>query len=49
MNKQPILVMDHPQLRLENVPRIGFDLHLSPFPGALYALRDSCGDHQAYD
>jgi hypothetical protein len=49
MNNQPILVMDPPQLRLENVPRIGFDLHLSPFPGALYALLDYCGDHQGYD
>ncbi|MCE7979982.1 MAG: hypothetical protein DYG89_02220 [Caldilinea sp. CFX5] len=49
MKNQAGLTIDAPQLRLENVPRIGFDVHLSPFPGALYALLDYCGDHQAYD
>lgn len=38
-----------PELRLTGVPRIGFDVHLSPFPGALYAVLDYLGDHQEYD
>lgn len=49
MKNHAILTIDPPQLRLENVPRIGFDIHLSPFPGALYALLDYLGDHQEYD
>lgn len=49
MKKHAILTMDPPQLRLENVPRIGFDLHLSPFPGSLYAVLDYLGDRQDYD
>ena len=34
-----------PELRLAGVPRIGFDIHFSPFPGALYAVFDYLGDH----
>lgn len=49
MQNSPILTMDPPQLRLAGIPRIGFDVHLSPFPGALYAVLNYLGDHQDYD
>ncbi len=34
---------------LERVPRIGYDVHLCPFPGALHAYLAYIGDPQAYD
>lgn len=34
---------------LEGVPRIGYDVHLCPFPGALYAYLKYAGDPQDYD
>ncbi len=34
---------------LEGVPRIGFDVHLCPFPGALDAYLQYVGDPQDYD
>ena len=34
---------------LEGVPRIGYDVHLCPFPGALYAYLMYVGDPQDYD
>jgi hypothetical protein len=37
------------RLVLEGVPRIGYDVHLSPFPGALYAYLQYTGDPQPYD
>lgn len=37
------------RLVLEGVPRIGYDVHLSPFPGALYAYLRYIGDPQPYD
>ncbi len=40
---------DSQRLVLEGVPRIGFDRHLSPFPGSLYALLEYVGDLRDYD
>jgi hypothetical protein len=37
------------RLFLDGVPRIGFDIHLSPFPGSLYAILDYLGDKRPYD
>jgi hypothetical protein len=37
------------RLVLEGVPRIGYDVHLCPFPGALYAYLQYTGDPQPYD
>jgi hypothetical protein len=34
---------------LEGVPRIGYDVHLCPFPGTLYAYLAYVGDPQPYD
>jgi hypothetical protein len=34
---------------LENVPRIGYDIHLCSFPGTLYAYLKYVGDPQDYD
>lgn len=34
---------------LEGVPSIGYHIHLSPFPGSLYALLQYIGDPQEYD
>ncbi|MBN1641212.1 MAG: hypothetical protein JXA09_08250 [Anaerolineae bacterium] len=34
---------------LKDVPRIGYDVHLSPFPGALHAYLAYLGDPQPYD
>lgn len=34
---------------LENVPRVGFDIHMCPFPGSLYAYLQYTGDPQDYD
>ena len=34
---------------LEGVPRIGYDVHLCPFPGTLYACFQYVGDPQEYD
>jgi hypothetical protein len=34
---------------LEGVPRIGYDVHLSPFPGTLHAYLQYTGDPQPYD
>lgn len=34
---------------LEGVPRIGYDIHLCPFPGALYACLKYLGDPCDYD
>lgn len=34
---------------LQGVPRIGYDIHLCPFPGTLYAYLKYVGDPQAYD
>lgn len=45
----PTLTTYPPHLLLENVPRIDFDIHLSPFPGSLYAVLNYRGDHQEYD
>lgn len=49
MKNSATLTMAPPDVRLAGVPRIGFDIHLSPFPGALYALLAYLGDHQDYD
>ena len=40
--------MSHTKI-LENVPRIGFDIHMSPFPGSLYTYLHYTGDPQDYD
>jgi hypothetical protein len=37
------------KLVLQGVPRIGYDIHLCPFPGTLYAYLQYVGDPQAYD
>jgi hypothetical protein len=37
------------KLVLQGVPRIGYDIHLCPFPGTLYAYLKYVGDPQAYD
>ena len=34
---------------LQNVPRVGFDIHMCPFPGSLYAYLQYTGDPQDYD
>jgi hypothetical protein len=34
---------------LQDVPRIGFDIHLSPFPGSLFSYLSYTGDPQDYD
>jgi hypothetical protein len=34
---------------VEGVPRIGYDVHLCPFPGSLYALMQFLGDPVDYD
>ena len=34
---------------LRDVPRIGYDLHLCPFPGTLHAYLRYTGDPQGYD
>jgi hypothetical protein len=34
---------------LQGVPRIGYDIHLCPFPGTLYAYLKYVGDPQEYD
>jgi hypothetical protein len=41
---------EHPShVVLEGVPRIGYDIHLCPFPGALYAYFKYVSDPQPYD
>ncbi len=37
------------RLVLAGVPRIGYDVHLSPFPGALYSWLQFMGDPADYD
>jgi hypothetical protein len=37
------------QTILGNVPRIGFDIHLCPFPGSLFAAMKHIGDRLDYD
>jgi hypothetical protein len=37
------------QVILEGVPRAGYDIHLSPFPGSLYAVLEYIGDPCDYD
>jgi hypothetical protein len=37
------------RLVLDGIPRIGFDIHLSPFPGSLYAVLEYLHDPQDYD
>jgi len=37
------------RLVLDGVPRIGYDVHLSPFPGTLHAYLQYTGDPQPYD
>jgi hypothetical protein len=37
------------QLVLENVPKIGYGVHLCPFPGSLYAVLQYLGDPVDYD
>ena len=34
---------------LQGVPRVGYDIHLCPFPGTLHAYLKYVGDPQAYD
>jgi hypothetical protein len=34
---------------LDGVPRIGFDVHMCPFPGSLYACLEYLGDPCDYD
>jgi hypothetical protein len=38
-----------PKLILPDVPRIGFDIHVCPFPGSLYACLKFLGDECDYD
>jgi hypothetical protein len=38
-----------PYTILEGVPRIGYDIHLCPFPGSLFACLKYIGDPQDYD
>jgi hypothetical protein len=38
-----------PRKVLEGVPPIGYHIHLSPFPGSLYAVLQYIGDPQKYD
>lgn len=41
---------EHPgRVVLEGVPRIGYDIHLCPFPGTLHAYLTYVGDPQPYD
>jgi hypothetical protein len=37
------------QVILEDVPRVGFDVHMSPFPGSLYACLEVMGAPCDYD
>jgi hypothetical protein len=37
------------RLILDGVPRAGFNVHLSPFPGSLYAVLEYLGDRHDYD
>jgi len=34
---------------LENIPRVGFNIHLCPFPGSLYAYLKYVGEPGDYD
>lgn len=44
------MTTQHPsQLILPDVPRIGFDIHMCPFPGSLYALLKYIGDPCDYE
>ena len=38
-----------PRAILEGVPRVGYDIHLCPFPGSLYACLQYLGDPRDYD
>lgn len=38
-----------PRAVLEGVPRIGYDIHLSPFPGSLFSVLQYIGDPCDYD
>jgi hypothetical protein len=51
MNDNRISTSHSSRLVLEGVPRIGedVDVHLCPFPGALYAYLEYVGDPQDYD
>lgn len=48
MNTHVLLSAYATCLTLDSVPRIGYDVHLSPFPGALYAILEYRGDRQDY-
>jgi hypothetical protein len=49
MNDNHISAHHSSRVVLEGVPRIGYDIHLCPFPGALYAYLKYVGDPQDYD
>ena len=49
MNTTAALVTYPARLVLDGIPRIGFDIHLSPFPGSLYALLEYLHDPRDYD
>ncbi len=34
---------------LDGVSRVGYDIHMSPFPGSLYAILEYLGNRHAYD
>jgi hypothetical protein len=38
-----------PRAILEGVPRVGYDIHLCPFPGSLYSCLQYLGDPRDYD
>jgi hypothetical protein len=37
------------EIILQGIPRVGYDIHLCPFPGTLYAYLQYVGDPQPYD
>jgi len=41
--------MSQGRIVLQGVPRVGYDVHLCPFPGVLYAYLQYIGDPQDYD
>ena len=49
MNDNRISIHHSSRVVLESVPRVGYDTHMCPFPGALYAYLTYTGDPQDYD
>jgi hypothetical protein len=49
MNNKSISTSYPSRLILDGIPRAGYDVHLSPFPGSLYAVLEYLGDRCDYD